>query len=81
MQTITLTDNASLSFTDPSHPTKLTLKLVQDSTGGWDPSWPSSVLWTGGSEPSWSTSAGAEDLAFFYFDGTNYYGHVFLNYS
>lgn len=74
--TVTLTDDATISFTDPSGPANVTLRLVQDSTGGRNPSWPSSVKWSGGSEPSWSTGSDAVDIATFYYNGTNYYGEA-----
>ena len=76
-QKTTLTDNASFSFTDPSGPTNVVLHVVQDGTGGRNPSWPSSVKWEGGTKPDLSgDAANTERIFSFYFDGANYYGQA-----
>jgi len=81
-QKLTLTDNCSLSFTDPAGPCNLILKLVQDGTGGRTVTWPTSVKWPdGGTAPTLSSSANAVDIITFYFDGTNYYGNYSLNFT
>lgn len=80
-QNLTLTGNATLSFTDPAGPTSVVLKIVQDATGSRTVTWPASVKWPGGTAPTLSTGASAEDLVRFYFDGTNYYAEATLNYS
>lgn len=81
-QKITLTDDASLTFTDPPGPCSLILVMVQDGTGSRNPSWPASVKWTSnGTEPTWSTGAGDIDIVAFYFDGTNYYGEASTDFA
>lgn len=80
-QAITLTDNVTLSFTDPPAPTNVLIRLIQDGTGGRSVIWPSSVKWSGGSEPTLSSAANAIDLVSLYFDGTDYYGTSGLDFS
>jgi hypothetical protein len=47
-----------------------TLELIEDGTGGWDPTWPGSVAWLGGSTPTHDTTAGTTSIyAFFTRDG------------
>lgn len=84
-QKLTLTDNATINFSNPSGPCNIILKLVQDATGSRDPIWsvPSgqTLKWAGGTEPTWSTGAGEIDIVTFYYDGTDYYGAANLNFS
>jgi len=75
-QVITLSGSITLSFTDPSGPSNLILRVVQDSTGGRDLTWPSSVLWPGGSKTALSDVASAEDVVSLYYNGTNYYAQM-----
>tara|TARA_B100000424_G_scaffold164372_1_gene126105 strand:+ start:520 stop:1404 length:885 start_codon:yes stop_codon:yes gene_type:complete len=53
-----------------------TVKLVQDSNGNRNVSWPASVKWAGGTAPTLTPTANAVDVfTFFTHDnGTNYYG-------
>ncbi|GIW70312.1 MAG: hypothetical protein KatS3mg101_1059 [Patescibacteria group bacterium] len=80
-QKLTLTGNATLTFTNPSGACNLILKLVQDATGGRSPTFPSSVKWVGGSAPTWSTAANAVDIVALYFDGTNYYAQAGIGFA
>jgi len=80
-QMITLTGDCTFTFTDPPGPCNLILRMVQDATGGRDPSWPASVKWVGSAEPTWSSGNGDIDIVSFYFDGTNYYAAAGLNFG
>ncbi len=80
-QKSTLTDDVTFTFTDPSGPANLILKLVQDATGSRTVTWPAEVLWPEGTAPTLSTAANAVDIVSFYFDGTNYFGQGALNFS
>lgn len=78
---LTLTDNCSFGFSGASSRSgtnSFTLILTQDATGGWSPSWPSSVQWAGGSAPTISSSAGATDVLTFFTpdEGSTWYGMV-----
>jgi len=76
-QKLTVTENTTLTFTDPSGPCNLILKLVNG--GAYTITWPGEVKWTGGTEPSWTSSG--TDVVAFYFDGNNYYGQGALDFS
>lgn len=81
---LTLTGNPTLTFTTPpgtTGTTHLTLRLVQDATGGRTITWPATVKWIGSSAPTLSTAANAVDIVTFYFNGTNYYGSYGLNFG
>ncbi len=57
------------AVTDPVAPCFLTLKLVQDGTGGRTVTWPATVKGT----PSINLAANATSNVLFYWDGTNYW--------
>lgn len=78
---VTLTDNCTFTFTDPSKPGNFVLMLVQDATGGRTVTWPANCKWAGGTAPTLSTAANAIDIVSFFYDGTNYYGVASLNFS
>lgn len=80
-QKSTLTGDCTFSFTAPSGPTNLILKLVQGGVGSFDPVWPAAVKWAGGLEPKWSTGVGDIDIATFYYDGTSYFGMAALAFA
>ena len=62
------------TFTAPSGPTNITLKLVQDATGGRDIVWPGTVVWGDSGEPSWTLMAASETAIMnMYYDGTSYF--------
>jgi len=78
---LTLTANSIVNFTHPSSGVgNFLLKLIQDGTGSRTANFPS-VLWPGGTPATLSTAPGAVDLLSVYFDGTNYYGQMGLNFS
>lgn len=79
-QKITLTANSTLTFTNPSGPCNIVLKVVQDGTGSRTVTWDGDVKWSGGA-PTLSTGAGDIDILTFYFDGTNYYGAFLGDFS
>ena len=68
-QVLTLTDNCTLTFTDPPGVTHLTLVLLQDATAGWSATWPASVKWSEGQAPTLTNQANAEDITTFYYRG------------
>lgn len=80
-QKIVLSDNCVFTFTAPTNPCSITLKLVQDAAGSRTATWPASVKWPSATAPTLSTAANAIDIISFYYDGTNYYGVASLNFS
>lgn len=73
-QKSTLTGNVTYTFTAPSGPARLQLRLIQDATGSRTVTWPASVKWPGGTAPTLSTAASSVDVITLWYDGTNYYG-------
>lgn len=74
--------NDTFTFTAPSNPGWLVIKLIQDSVGSRTATWPATVKWPGGSAPTLTTTGTTgTDLIRFYYDGTNYNGTSDLNYS
>ena len=73
--------NEVFTFTAPSNPCNILLKLVQDGTGSRTVTFPATVLWSGGTAPTLTTTASAIDIISFYWDGTNYFGADSLNFS
>lgn len=73
-QRVTLTGNATFTFTAPHGVGSFICKLIQDGTGSRTVTWPASVRWSGGTAPTLSTGASDIDIITLYFDGTNYYG-------
>lgn len=65
MQTITLTGDTVLTFSNYSAGMRLELFIEQDSTGGWSVTFPDGMYWDGGSVPVISSNAGTFDLVTF----------------
>lgn len=80
-QKITLNDNCTLSFTNPSGPCNLILKIIQDGTGSRTITWPVSIKWPDSVTPTLTTNPDAIDIISLYFDGTYYYGVGSFNFS
>lgn len=79
-QSITLTDNCTLTFINPSKPCMLSLRVVNDATDGRTLTLPT-IKWANAEAPQWTAKANAIDILSLYFDGTNYYGQVGLNFA
>ena len=79
-QKSTLTGNVTYTFTAPSGPTTLLLRLIQDATGSRTVTWPT-IKWPEGTAPTLSTAANAEDIVVLYYNGTDYYGQGVINLS
>jgi hypothetical protein len=72
VQSVTLQANAtSSSITNPSIGQRMTIRWIQDATGGRTVSWPTNCKFAGGSAPS-STTASKATSATFEYDGTNW---------
>jgi hypothetical protein len=72
-QKLTLTDNCVLSFINRTDARRLTLRLVQDSTGSRRVVYPDSARFPGGVTPTLTAMPHAVDLVEFYFNGQNYF--------
>lgn len=80
VQTMTLSSDPTLTFSNGHAGGLYTLILAQDATGGRAVTWPSSVLWAGGVLPVLTSTAHATDTASFIFDGAQYLGSFTRNY-
>ena len=78
---ITLTEDVTFTFINPNEACNLTLRLVQDSTGGRTVTWPSGIKWAGGVVPTLTPNANAVDIISFYFANGTYYGMAGLNFG
>ena len=79
-QAITLSANTTLTFTAPSGPANLILKVTQGSSA-WTLAFPATTKWVGGTDPTMSTGSAAVDLYLFFYDGTSYWGSALQNMS
>lgn len=72
-QALTLTDDVTLTFVDPSGTAaRMDIRLIQDASGGHDVTWPGNVVWPEG-EPTWSTgTAGQQIIVTLRWDGSQY---------
>lgn len=73
IQKITMTGNCTFTFTAPGGPSKLTLCLIQDGTGGRTVTWPAAVKWPQAIAAVLTTTAAGVDFVTMFYDGTNYY--------
>lgn len=80
-QKSTLTGNCTFTFTAPSGPCNLLLRLAQDATGSRTVTWPAAVKWPAGVAPTLTTTASRVDIITFYYDGTTYFGNSSLNFT
>lgn len=78
---LTLTGNCTLTFTAPAAHSMVLLKLYQDATGSRTVTWPAAVKWAGAVAPTLSSGAGDIDIVSLYYDGTNYFGSVALDFA
>lgn len=68
-QKLTLTADCTLTFTPPSSARSVLMRFVQDGTGGWEPTFPGSVL----GSVTVASGAAAQTVVNLYYDGTNYH--------
>jgi hypothetical protein len=80
-QSITMTGNCTFTFTAPTGPCDVRLKITQDGTGGRAITWPTSVKWPGGVAPTLSTTANDLNVVSLFYDGTNYLGTGLSDFS
>ena len=79
-QKSTLTANCTFTFTAPTGPASLLLKLAQDGVGSRTVTWPATVHWPSGTAPTLTTTVSRIDIITFYFDGTTYFGSTIYNF-
>jgi len=79
-QKLTVSENVTVSFTDPSNPCSLILRIIQSGAGNTT-ALPAGIKWAGGVAPTLSNGDGEVDIVSLYFDGTNYWGTYVINLS
>ena len=63
----------TFTFTAPTNPCNLMLKIKQDATGSRDMTFPATVKWLG-TEPTWTDGGASKTIIMaMYFDGTDYW--------
>lgn len=77
-QKLTVDDDVTISFTAPSNPCNLVLRIIQDGTGGHTVTLPTHHA-TGGTALSLTTTANAVDILAIYFDGSSYHISLFAD--
>jgi hypothetical protein len=71
-QSITLTDDVAFTFAGGVEGGNYILKMAQDATGGWVPTWPANVKASGASIRV-SVGIATETVLALYFDGSFYH--------
>jgi hypothetical protein len=72
----TLTGNCTYTFTAPAGVTALSLKIVQDGTGGRTITWPAAVKNATALNAALTTTLNTTSIVSLYYDGTSYWGGV-----
>ena len=75
IQTITLNDNVTLTFSNPKAGSTYQLIITQDGVGGRSINWPT-IIWKDGTAPTLSTNPNSKNVILFTYDGTSYLGHL-----
>lgn len=81
VQTLTLSSNSILTFSNGQAGGEYKLILNQDATGGRSVTWPSSVKWENKTTPTLTSITNATDMASFVFQGTYYLGSFASNFG
>jgi len=77
VQKITMTDNCTFTFINPSGAGWYSLRSTQDAGGTNTYIWTGgglAVKWDGDTEPTWTVVGDEENMHTFYFDGANWKG-------
>ena len=80
-QIVTLTDNCTLTFSNPQAGGRYLLELLQDATGSRLVTFPATVKWSGSTAPTLTTTAGRTDIITLFYNGTSYAGTSTLNFT
>jgi hypothetical protein len=75
-----MTGNCTFTFSNATAGQTLTLRVIQDGTGGYSATFPT-LKWSGGSVGTPGTSANDINLYIFYHDGTNYLTQLAADFS
>ncbi len=81
VQSLSLSSNATLTFSNGYGGGEYTLIVNQDVSGSRTITWPSDVRWPGGTAPTLTTGSIKTDVLRFVHDGINYLGSYSLDYD
>jgi len=73
LQQITLDNDCTFTFTNPTEGQSCKLYIIQDGVGGHVITWPS-LTWDKNVEPTWSTLSGILNIAFLDYFGSAWVG-------
>jgi hypothetical protein len=80
-QTLELTGDVTISFSNPVAGQALALTLVQDGTGSRTITFPAEVIWTNEEAPTLTTDPAGIDVIVLYYNGTKYLSQAILNFG
>jgi hypothetical protein len=81
IQKITLTGNCTFGVVAPPAPSRVSLMLLQDTTGSRTATWWAGIKWAGAAAPTLTTTASRTDIVTFIYDGSSYYGVASANFN
>lgn len=80
IQTVTMTGNATFTFSNPQSGASYQIIITQDATGSRTITWPT-IKWESGSAPSLTGTANSRDIVTLTYDGSSYYGVIAKNFA
>lgn len=80
IQTVTLTGNATFTFSNPQSGASYQIIITQDATGGRTITFPT-VKWEGGAAPSLTGTANSIDIVTLTYNGSSYFGVISKNHA
>jgi hypothetical protein len=80
IQTVTMTGNATFTFSNPKSGASYQIIITQDATGGRTITWPT-IHWEGKAVPSLTGTANSVDIVTLTYDGAKYIGIMAKNFG
>ena len=74
LQTMTLDENVTITFSNAVAGQRLTLFLLQDGTGTNTITFADTIVWQDATTPTWTTTADKMNVAVIYYSGSAYFG-------
>jgi hypothetical protein len=75
IQTVTMTGNATFTFSNPQSGASYQIIITQDATGSRTITWPT-IKWKGGVVPTLTGTANSIDIVTLTYDGASYFGTI-----
>lgn len=74
LQTLTMDENLTITFSNAVAGQRLTLFMLQDGTGTNTITWADTIVWQDATTPTWTTTADKMNVAVIYYSGSAYFG-------